>query len=85
MSKRIRYVKDADPNRLRSMRLFNNYQVVLDVETMDYAIFLMGGTGPTSQGHGTSLSNLKIKAKKALEALGVVFDDEKRVKVPTTI
>lgn len=76
---RIRYIKDGE-NKMRSMRAFYHegkyYDVLLNTEEKSYTIERDGAM--IFGGLGTSLHDIKIKAKAFLEGEGLVFDEEKR-------
>lgn len=85
MNSRIRYVKKTD-SRWESQKTYNHetngarYKVLLD-ETAGswYVVDAEGGT-VAAQGQETTFHKVKKSAKTALEALGVLFKAEARVK-----
>lgn len=85
LNKRIRYVETV-PGVLTSRRHFTTssgqeVNVVLSVDSKTYRVIDSATGIEVASGGGTkNLSILKIKAKKNLEELGVVFDDEKRIR-----
>lgn len=90
MSNRIRYVSERPDSNLTlvSLRAFNangvDYKVRLHSADLAYEVVDATTQAVVEAGGGVSLSNLKIKAKKALAKLGVTFAEEKRVKVKST-
>lgn len=85
MSTRIRYTKKK--NKLVSVRTFVStitgakYKVELLPEIMEYRIINQGNRAIIARGDGPKrLDKLKIKAKRRLKELGVVFETEVRDK-----
>jgi hypothetical protein len=81
MSKRIRY-EAVDELWVRSTRIFRagekQYRVFLRTDTLEYRIADPHTGAAVLEGTGPSLGRLKIRAKEALEKLGVEFEDEER-------
>jgi hypothetical protein len=83
MSTRIRYVPSEVPSVLVSARVFpvgenRELRVSLNTADLTFSVFDAKVNYVLTTGKGVSLSNLKLKAKKALEGFGVSFSDEKR-------
>lgn len=79
MAKRIRYGKDGVS--VQNVSAPNGtYSVMLNVEAKTFTIVDANTKVEVVSGSGPSMSTVKLKAKKALMGLGVVFDAEKRVK-----
>lgn len=80
---RIRYL-ETQPGKLLSRRIFTTGQnqevkVELDILSKEYRILDVISNNEISKGGDTiNLAVLKIKAKKALEDLGVIFSEEVR-------
>jgi hypothetical protein len=86
MPARIRYRKIHDSGKYVSVGIFpgpmgEGFQVHLNSTTATFEITDLNCSNQViAGGQGVSMANLKIKAKKALESLGIVFEDEKRIK-----
>jgi hypothetical protein len=87
--KRIRYEKTGPGNYEKTLMIPGTVvdgvqgrdlylKVVLNTDTMEYAVL---GINDSLMVHGTGVSaaNLKIKVKRELQKLGMVFDNETRV------
>jgi len=91
MARRIRYAKNQNPGELVSVRIFPGpmdqfFRVHLNKETLTFEIVDINSSNQVvADGAGVSMGNLKIKAKRALESFGVVFEDESRNKVKNSI
>jgi hypothetical protein len=83
--KRIKYVVEG--NLLRSRDIFSNgrasFIVFINPSTSEFTIMNLDERKVEEQGKGTSYHNVREKAKKRLEMLGVRFKVEKRKKRPT--
>lgn len=82
---RIRYVPSPGNGDgfIESMRMWSikdgrDVKVVINTMTHEYVIVSMVDGVTVAQGNSTYLPGTKINAKRALAALGVVFDDEAR-------
>jgi hypothetical protein len=80
--KRINYKKENDL-LISPPMLANKHYVfaVLDLKTNTFEVKTLDDNGLVNTGKGPSVQMLKIKAKRALKALGVVFESEVRPKL----
>jgi len=79
MTKRISYTM-GENGFLTSTKTFvaNGNEFRVHIYPMDGEFLIKNGTTIVVQGVGKSEANLKLKAKKALVSLGVVFDVDTR-------
>ena len=82
--KRVRYIKTENSNIKVSSNVFSvdnrSYRVRLNLENMTFSIGDLVKDVEAIHGEASTTHKLKIKVKKELERLGVIFDDEKRKK-----
>lgn len=80
---RIRYIKTAHPDVLKSARALSNaarreFGCYLNISALTWQITELPTNASIVSGASTSVHKAKIAAKKALEDLGVVFEKENR-------
>lgn len=83
MTNRIRYEKTNVPEIFKSSRTYLcentiEVRVIINSVTKAYAIVKTINDDILVHGVGSSFHDTKIKAKKALEGMGVAFAEEKR-------
>lgn len=82
MNKRIRYQTVEGTSLLSSTRTYqvgdNTYQVVINTAESSFTIQDLKNLKSAETGTASTLIQLKLKAKQALESLGVCFDGETR-------
>lgn len=84
MGTRIRYVRTGvTPTEIRSARTFckedMSFFIFIDVAQNSYLVSRAETPNiPVIMGSGKSLHDVKIQAKKALESLGIKFNNEER-------
>ena len=90
MGKRIRYEPTHNSGELASVKVYpvetgESYRVYLNGEGMYQIVDVNHANQVMHVGAANSSGDLKRKAKKYLESLGVIFADEKRNKVKNSV
>jgi len=79
---RIRYIKTSKSGVVRSTRKFHigvsQYEVVLDFNTMQFILREINTEEKVKGGKTKNIAVLKKQAKRGLEKLGYIFEDENR-------
>ena len=82
MNTRIRYFQTNEPQVIQSVKVYaheNNgarYKVRINQTTLEYTVIEDTSDTVAANGRATNLHQVKIKAKKALEELGIQFGKE---------
>ena len=90
MGQRIRYAPTHNSGELASVKVYpvetgESYRVYLNGEGMYQIVDVNHANQVMTVGDAKSNGDLKRKAKKALEYLGVIFEEEKRNTVKNSV
>jgi hypothetical protein len=92
MSVRIRYFETNEPGIIQSVKMFQHptngarYKVRINEKELEYHVIEDMSDTVSASGRAANLHQVKIKAKKTLQELGIEFEEtEKRARTPKAL